>query len=177
MSKAVRGSFPISIKDPVERIQAYMNTYQDDPEYDGFDALLMRNLRVISAKATDAAQDGMEAVSVYELDVVPGLCNSMGNMHGGAVATLADNTTTLAAAPISRPGFWEHGGVSRTLNVTYLRPITKGSTLRIECAVRSVGQKLAATQCSIRSKETGKVLALAEHNKAAIATQNLPGRL
>lgn len=95
----------------------------------------------------------------------------------GAVATLADNATTLAAAPISRPGFWEHGGVSRTLNVTYLRPVAKGSVIRIECVVRSVGKKLAATQCSIRSKESGKVLALAEHNKAAIATQVVSSRL
>lgn len=67
--------------------------------------------------------------------------------------------------------------MSRTLNVTYLRPVTNGSVIRIECVVRSVGKKLAATQCSIRSKETGKVLALAEHNKAAIATQVVPGRL
>lgn len=113
----------------------------------------------------------MEARVVFELEIVPGLCNSMGNCHGGAVAMLADNTTTAAAAPVAREGFWVFGGVSRTLSITYLRPLPQGSTVVIENMVRSVGKTLSTIQCVMRDKATGKILALGEHGKAALDAQ------
>lgn len=84
----------------------------------------------------------MLARCIFELQVSQGFCNHMGNMHGGAVATLADMSTTMATAPISNKDFWEFGGVSRSLNVTYLQPILQGMVLRIECMLRSVGKRL-----------------------------------
>lgn len=47
-----------------------VRSHLDSNQHQGFDAVLMRNLKVISARATDAGQDGMEAYSVYELEVV-----------------------------------------------------------------------------------------------------------
>lgn len=65
----------------------------------------------------------------------------MGNMHGGATATLVDMSTTFAQAAITKEGFWEFGGVSRTMGVTYLKPIVQGTIIVIECSVRSVGKR------------------------------------
>ena len=56
-------------------------------------------------------------------------------MHGGAQASLFDITTSLALIPISRPGFWMLGGVSRVLTVTYLRPLPTGEKVLLECEV------------------------------------------
>ena len=84
----------------------------------------------------------MEAHAVFEIEVVPMFCNAMGNMHGGAIATVADIATTMAIAPISREGFWEYPGVSRTLNVTYLSPAQLGTVIVIECMLRSIGSRL-----------------------------------
>lgn len=63
-------------------------------------------------------------------------------VHGGCTATLFDSTTTAALIAISRPGFWVSSGVSRTLNVTYLRPITQGTTVIIETEVVHAGKRL-----------------------------------
>lgn len=106
-------------------------------------------MRVVSATKT-SSENGMESQAVFECDVVPGLCNSTGNMHGGAVATLVDNTTTAAQAALAEPDYWQFGGVSRTLNVTYLRPLQGGTTVTIECLVRSVGRRLGGSkECSM----------------------------
>jgi len=62
-------------------------------------------------------------------------------MHGGAVALIFDMCTSMAAAPAATPGWWEFGGVSRMLAVTFLRPITKGTEVLIECEVLQMGQR------------------------------------
>lgn len=99
----------------------------------------MRAIRVIGATLDSKSQ---EATTIFELDVVPGLCSPMERMHGGAMALLVDMATTMAAAPISSEGWWEFGGVSRTLSVTYLRPTMMNTTIVVECVVRGIGANL-----------------------------------
>lgn len=70
----------------------------------------MQNMRVISARVTDIAQEGMAAHCTFEIEVLPQFCNRMDNMHGGCVALLADMTTTMCTAPVSKKEFWEFGG-------------------------------------------------------------------
>ena len=115
-------------------------------DHQGWDALLMQKTKVISAKKSSPTSTGAETHVVLEIEIVPEMCNSMGNAHGGFVATLADNTTTMAAAPLSETGFWDFGGVSRTLNVTYLRPMPKGCIVVSENWVRSAGKKLCKSK-------------------------------
>lgn len=102
---AAKGSLPfdLSISDPKERIQAYLDIYQD-PDYvvrltmyqriqaihyflirwQGFEATMMRSMRVLSAKAT-SIEEGMVASATFELTIPPELCNPMDRMHGGAM--------------------------------------------------------------------------------------------
>ncbi|KAJ6195928.1 HotDog domain-containing protein [Bipolaris maydis] len=99
-------------------------------------------MHVISASRNDVEGKGNEAEATFELEVIPQLCNPMNNMHGGAMALLVDMTTTMAGAPISRQGWWEFGGVSRTLSVTYVRPALLGTTVAVTCVLRSVSSRL-----------------------------------
>ena len=103
----------------------------------------MRSLQVVSA---EAREDSREATVVFELEAVPALCNPMGRLHGGAVALIADMTTTMATSPISKRDWWEFGGVTRTLGITMLAPIQRGQTIVIECMLRSIGKRLCKTQ-------------------------------
>lgn len=108
----------------------------------------MRTVRVVSAAASSAQpnDDAEMARCLFELDILPEFCNPMGNMHGGAVALLADMATTMATAPISKPGWWEFGGVSRTLQITYLKPVVKGTMVRVESCLRAMGKRLCEYQ-------------------------------
>jgi len=92
-------------------------------------------------------------------------------MHGGFTAMLIDMTTTMTTAPVASEGFWEFGGVSRTMSITYLGPIVQGSVVEIETNVVGIGKRLSTTLCVVRDQGTGAVLATGEHGKAAIDLQ------
>jgi len=92
----------------------------------------------------------------------------MGILHGGAIALVIDIATTLALAPIARPGFWQYGGVSRTLSVTYLRPAPLGTTVRIVAEVVQAGRAVCTLKGSVFDDVSGKILSVAEHGKVTI---------
>jgi acyl-coenzyme A thioesterase 13 len=94
------------------------------------------HLKVLSATAAP------KVTATFELKVVRGFCNRIGNMHGGAVSLIFDMCTTMTQAPISRVDFWHFGGVSRTLSVTFLRPTPVGTEVVIECEVIQIGARL-----------------------------------
>lgn len=179
--------FRIDIPDPKQRIQAYIDEYANPShngktfevrQYEtkkcvsrtpdlnftqGIDEPLMREcIRLIDAT-------GPPKVScVFELDVTQQFSNRMGNMHGGAIALVFDMATTMCQAPYAREDFWWFGGVSRTLNVTYLRPVRMGMQIEIRCEVLQMGDRLATIRGEFRDKADGRVLCVCEHNKVSI---------
>ncbi|KAI2616277.1 HotDog domain-containing protein [Hypoxylon sp. NC1633] len=107
----------------------------------------------------------------FRFTVQPIHGNGLNNLHGGCTATIFDNCTTLPLHLISRPGFWQYVGVSRTLNVTYLRPIPVGTTIDIKCDVLHAGRTLCALRGEMRTVteygREGPLLAVCEHGKAS----------
>lgn len=58
---------------------------------------------------------------------------------------------------------WIRPGVSRTLTLTFLRPVKLGETVRIETEVLAIGKTLATVRAVIRSEKDGSVMVTAEH--------------
>ena len=123
---------------------------------------MAKHLRVISATAEP------KCTVALEMDVLPEYGNRMENMHGGAVALVFDMCTTLCTGPLARKDFWWFGGVSRKLDITYLRPVKVGSTIVTDCEVLQIGRRLATIRGVMRYKADGRTLAVGEHNKASI---------
>lgn len=96
----------------------------------------MDDLTLVSAAATPAGK------SVFELKIKQEHTNRLQNLHGGCSATIFDICTTTALLPIAKPGFWAFAGVSRTLNVTYLKPVPTGEVVVIESEVVHAGKRL-----------------------------------
>ena len=143
---------------PIEqRIRNYYNSVTEDEAYEGFDTSPLKNTRFASACSSSR-------IVVWEFRVQQALCNKDGNMHGGAVSTLFDNLTSTALYTVSRPGFWDGLGVSRSLIVHFFRSIPRGALIRLECKVISTGKKMAMVEGKMKTVD-GALCASALHEK------------
>lgn len=88
-------------------------------------------------------------------------------VHTGEVS---DSSILLACTSliILVEGFWELQGVSRSLNVMYLRPASLGATVLFKCKVVSLGKRTAALSCEVYDSSTKKLLATGTHDKVNI---------
>jgi acyl-coenzyme A thioesterase 13 len=93
-------------------------------------------------------------------------------MHGGAAGVLFDMSTTTALCPIARPGFWEFMGVAtRLLDISYLKAVPVGITVRLNSSVVSAGKQMAMIRGEMTSLDSKTVYCTAKHHKV-----NVPGK-
>jgi uncharacterized protein (TIGR00369 family) len=85
--------------------------------------------------------------------------NPIGVVHGGYAATLLDSALGCSVHTLCPAGV---GYTSQTLEVKYLRPITRDTgPIRAESVVIHKGRKAATAEAKLTSVETGKLLASA----------------
>ncbi|KAJ4379095.1 hypothetical protein N0V86_005136 [Didymella sp. IMI 355093] len=123
-----------------------------------FDSVVMNNMELVDA--------GPEGSVEYELYIAPGFSNLNNVMHGGAAGVIFDMSTTTALCPVARPGFWEFmGGVTRTLNISYLKAVPIGTTVRLVSRVMSVGKQMAMIRGEMLSLDGKITFCTCEHHK------------
>ena len=93
-------------------------------------------------------------------------CNHIGTLHGGCTASLFDFCTACPLVYINKAGYWLFLGVSRNLNINYIRPAMCGETVLIECEIVHVGQRQCSLRGVMRRQEDGSILATCDHGKA-----------
>ena len=92
----------------------------------------------------------------------------MRGLHGGCASTLIDVLTSSILVGVGRPDLWALAGVSRSLNITFLRPVPVGTEARITCELVHAGRRLALLRAEIQRTDTGEICVIGEHDKANI---------
>ena len=100
--------------------------------------------------------DWGEGRAKVELEVGPIVENPNAMLHGGAIASLIDHAGTVAISSSDREG---RPGVSTDLNVTFLAPAPRGSTVVAEAQVLKNGKTLAFVTVDVRRKDDGVLVA------------------
>ena len=114
-------------------------------------------------KITDASMAG---TVTFELTIVPNFSNLNDVMHGGAAGVIFDMATTAALCPLATPGNWEFmGGVTRSLNLSYLKAVPIGTVVRLESRVVSVGRQMAMIRGTMKSLDGKTTFCTVEHHK------------
>ncbi|OAT11941.1 thioesterase [Blastomyces gilchristii SLH14081] len=101
----------------------------------------------------------------FLLTVTEPFCNKNGALHGGCATTLIDVTSTGFLIALSKPGYFSQGGVSRTLNVKFVRPAPMGVEVRIVNELVHAGKRMALVRSEISRVDTGEVCVVGEHDK------------
>lgn len=90
------------------------------------------------------------------VEVTADVENPSGFLHGGAIATLIDQAGTIAILTVDRDG---RPGVSTDLNVSFLAPVSTGTTVVAEAAVLKVGKSMAFVEVAVRRHEDNVLVA------------------
>ncbi|KAI0702869.1 HotDog domain-containing protein [Cytidiella melzeri] len=110
--------------------------------------------------------DKKQARIVFEIDVTEDMCNTLGNLHGGCIATLIDMcsslTLPLLAQHVDRSKIVH---VSVSLNTTFHAPIPLGCRLKIVNETLSFGNRAATAKTEIFDKTHGRLAASGVHVK------------
>ena len=155
-------SYQRIVRMPVEqRCPAVFEMFAQDKTYTGWDGRYMSE----GVKFVSCSPDGQNVT--FELIIDASLCQQQGVMHGGAASSILDNLTSVPLLLIAKPGFLDGGNVSRTLTLTYLRPVTEGMKVRVEAEVMSVGKTMANTRGVMKDKK-GRVCVECTHDKVIL---------
>ncbi|KAI1471150.1 HotDog domain-containing protein [Daldinia caldariorum] len=152
----------------IEKVEAYLKlaSVSQDPKDNGWMTAITPYLSIVSYSSSPPHPS-----ITFRFTVQPIHSNGLGNLHGGCASTIFDACTTLPLHLISKPGFWQYTGVSRTLNVTYLRPVPVGTSVDIKCDILHAGRKLCALRGEMRAVtedgREGPLLVVCEHGKAS----------
>lgn len=141
-----------------QRVDAIMEALTQDPDYKGWDTELLRDVKVESVETGKV---------VFTTAITPAMCNKANNLHGGCATTLLDNLSSSTFVTLAKEGHLDTGSVSRTLNVTLLRPVPVGTKVRIVCEAVSAGKNLALCKGQIELLD-GRVAVTCTHDKAIV---------
>ena len=82
-----------------------------------------------------------------------------------------DMCTSTALLAMGSRDFWINAGVSRTLNVTFLRPAPEGEDCLLLCEIVSMGKSLSLLKGVITREKDGAIISMCEHDKAAVTSK------
>ncbi|KAI5818946.1 hypothetical protein BZA77DRAFT_378503, partial [Pyronema omphalodes] len=128
---------------------------------DIIDYRMMKDLTLIDARPYGR--------SVWKLKVPRYLCNLNLSLHGGGACVLLDMCTMSALAPLAGPKFWVFlGGLTRSMNLTYIRDCPVDTEVIIDSTVIQAGRTMALIRGEIKSLDGRVTYVTVDHGKVNV---------
>ena len=151
-----------------ERVLMLHQLIASDPDFFGLDTYVLKHS---SPELLEARPNFVK----WSLVIGSELCNKGGNLHGGASATLLDYLTSTVLVTIATEGFLDGGHVSRTITMSYLRPVPMNAKVTVECEVHAAGRNTANVIGRIYNDQ-GKLCVTCVHDKVVFPGLSGKGR-
>lgn len=148
------------------RMQAAMTSYAKAMPMRNFDRALVEASTVVSASMD--LEDDTTAKATFRITIPSFYTNNPvgeGETHGGAVATLFDNSTSITLLATKR--YWGQG-MSRSMNVTYLRTPKEADQCLIEAEFVHIGRRIATIHGRLMRESDRVLLAVCLHEKMRV---------
>lgn len=163
-------------KDAVQSIIDLYTYIAKQNKIRSFDEHVMRDMRLLSAtgrpgdpSSTPPIPASAHPSALFELHVDHKYTNLNNVMHGGAATTVFDMATMLSLGPVHREGYWEFmGGVTRSLNTSFLKAVPKDTTVRIRAWVLQHGRTMAMMRAQMENVDGKIVYAACEQQKVNV---------
>ena len=139
-----------------ERVLTLIDAIAHDPDYYGPDTMAHHAGNIQLTKAELGRTE-------YTMNITSAHCNKGKNLHGGMACIILDNLTSTALLTLAKPGFLDAGHVSRTITMSYVRPVPIGSKATIVCEVVAAGRNTANLKGEIQVD--GKTCVTCIHDK------------
>jgi uncharacterized protein (TIGR00369 family) len=108
-----------------------------------------------------------EEVAVLEMPIDPNAFGGTGNLHGGALATLIDVTSAMAASRANPFDFETHSLVTADLHIRYLGRPSGGDTVRAEARVVRAGRQLIVVETRVLD-ESDRIIATGDFSSMLV---------
>lgn len=124
----------------------------------------MENAKLLSVCAATSS-------IIYEFTPGQRYANLNNVVHGGALGVLFDMFTMTALGTVAGLDYWEFmGGVSRSINISFIRAIPTGRTVYFRSQVVQHGRTMAFLRGECTDESGRIVYATAEHHKVHVPT-------
>ncbi|KAK2807956.1 hypothetical protein FQN50_005198 [Emmonsiellopsis sp. PD_5] len=140
--------------DPRERVQAFLDGASSRPSTDGWDTSCMKEIKLVSVD---------EGIVEFEFTVTQQMCNPLNILHGGCASTILDVLTSTAVFTVPDKAELVQT-LSRTLTMTFLRPVLVDTTVRVVAKLVQVGRSFIHCTGEILTLD-GKVCVSCTHDK------------
>ena len=131
----------------------------------GYAKNIHKNLELLETDPYKLIKDPNTEV-LFKFRVTEDLCNVFNTMHGGAVSTLIDVTTTIAISGLDEG--LRHN-VSVDLSTQFINPIKIDSNVFVLCKIPKIGKNITYSYADIFNEDNLNIAAKGTHIKAMLS--------
>ncbi|KAF9035365.1 hypothetical protein BDZ89DRAFT_488586 [Hymenopellis radicata] len=155
-----------NVSDNEKRLGANIFAYFVNGREESYGAQVGRRLRLVEMNiwGKDAKGAAAQGQTVFEIDVLPDMCNVYGTLHGACAAYIVDPCSVSSLVVLGAAIGADGTGISQSLNMIWHQPAKMGTKLRVLSNSVYIHGRIRTARCEIWDREKDKLYVSAVHS-------------